>query len=139
MHESIFALSNYKNHWNLIHIYARRVNRGFGQPTSKNYTDQHLVLSTDKCLVLSPGHTPSSDGNNKSVPVLHISQPNVIKIYWNLQLQSQLTLVHYVVFMYLYFVPLVNSYDVGSVGPDWVLSEWVAGWPPFVTGHCSLA
>ena len=42
------------------------------QPDSYNHTDQHLVLSTDKCLVLPPGHTPGSDGSKKSVPVIHM-------------------------------------------------------------------
>ena len=65
-------------------------------------------------------------------PVIHISHPNIIKVYWNSQVQSQLTLVHQALCTGLRLVPLVGGCGVG-------LSGWVAGWPPFVTGHCSLA
>ena len=90
------------------------------------------MLSTDKCLASPPGHTSSSDGNNKSVPAIHISQPNVIKVYGNSQVRSQLTLVHQAVYMDLYLVPLIGGCGVG-------LNGWVAGRPPLATGHCSLA
>ena len=118
-HESIFALSDYKNHWSLTNIHECRVHHRLKQPNSNNHTDQHLVLSTDKCLASPPGHTPSSDGNNKSVPVIHISQPNVIKVYGNSQVQSQLTLVRQAVCMGLCLVPLVGGCGFG-------LSGWVA-------------
>ena len=64
--------------------------------------------------------------------VIHISHPNIINVYWNSQVQSQLTLVHQALCTGLHLVPLVGGCGVG-------LSGWVAGWPPFVTGHCSLA
>ena len=116
LHESIFALSDYKNHWSLTNIHTRRVHHRLKQPNSNNHTDQRLVLLTDKCLASPPGHTPSSDGNNKSVPVIHISQPNVIKVYGNSQVRSQLTLVHQAVCMGLYLVPLVGGCGVGVSG-----------------------
>ena len=72
LHESIFALSDYKNHWTLKHINACTVHHRLKQPNSNNHTDHHLMLSTEKCLTVPPGHTPSSDGNNKSGRNSHI-------------------------------------------------------------------
>ena len=72
LHESVFARSDYKNHWTLTHINACTVHRKLKQPNSNNHTDHHLMLSTDKCLTVPPGHTPRSDGNNKSARNSHI-------------------------------------------------------------------
>ena len=49
-------------------------------------------------------------------PVIHISHPNIIKVYWNSQVQSQLTLMHQALCTGLRLVPLVGGCGLGSVG-----------------------
>ena len=65
-------------------------------------------------------------------PTIHIFHPNIIKVYLNSQVQSQLTLVHQALCTGLHLVPLVGGCGVGCSG-------WVAEWPHVVTGHWSLA
>ena len=89
------------------------------QPHSNNHTDHHLMLSTDKCLTVPPGHTLRSYGNNKSARNSHIPPK-----YYKGLLELTSTIPTYT---------CTPGHVHGSLsGPPywwlWGWDQWVGGW-----------